>query len=147
MLTRSTVSATALLATLLGCLAAPAAAQLKVDPAEWNANHTGIKLRTEETVDLHTTTPPPIDPYAYRRGLFTAMGLYEYKPVGAVEGQYTRPHYALGFHSDLMKDALSLTGLDAESCIAPMLRVRARQTTVTGATGVSASVFARCTFR
>ena len=96
--------------------------------------------------DLRTTTPPPLDPYAYKRGLFSSMGLYEYKPIAASPGAYSRPHYALGLHSDVMRDALSLTGLDAESCIAPMLRLRARQTTVTGANGLSLTVLARCTF-
>ena len=66
------------------------------------------------------------------------MGLYEYKPVG----RGTRPVHAAalrarGCNPDLMRDALSLTGLEAESCIAPMLRLRARQTTVTGANGIS----------
>jgi len=135
---------------LLASLAVPAGpgwAQLRADPSTWGAGQDGIRLHTPELVDLHTTSPKPIDPYAYKRGLFSSMGLYEYKPVGAVEGQYTKPHYALGLHSDTMRDALSLTGLEAESCIAPMLRLRARETTVTGANGISMTVFARCSFR
>ena len=45
-----------------------------------------------------------------------------------------------------MRDALSLTGLEAESCVAPMVRLRARQPTATGANGVSLTFLARCTF-
>jgi len=42
---------------------------------------------------------------------------------------------------------LALTGREAESCVAPMLRLRARETSISGATGVSMTVFARCRFR
>jgi hypothetical protein len=142
MLPRSTLA----LLICLGALTGPACGQTRSDAATWAAGHDSIKLHADEVVDLRTTAPKPIDPYAYRRGLFSAMGLYEYKPKGAAEGQYAKPHYALGLHSDLMRDALSLTGLEAESCVAPMLRLRARQTTVTGANGVTMTVLARCTF-
>jgi hypothetical protein len=143
---RSTVVSRASLLLCLAALAGPASAQLRTDPAQWSAGQDGIRIHSDEVVDLHTTAPKPIDPYAYKRGLFSAMGLYEYKPVGAAEGQYTRPHYAFGLQSELMRDALSLVGLEAESCVAPMLRLRMRQTTITGATGISMSVFARCKF-
>ena len=136
-------------AALFGALAiraGPGSAQSGAGPSTWPAGRDGVKLHQEEIVDLRTTTPPPIDPYAYRRGLFSAMGLYEYKPVGETPGQYKRPHYALGLHSDLMRDALSHAGLEAESCVAPMVRLRARQATSTGANGVSLSLLARCTF-
>lgn len=121
-------------------------AQLRADPSTWGAGQNGIRLQSEDVVDLRTAARPPIDPYEYKRGLFSSMGLYEYKPMGAIAGQYTRPHYALGLHSDLMRDALSITGLDAESCIAPMVRLRARQTRITGVTGMSLTLLARCTF-
>jgi len=147
MLPRSTLLLRAAMLVSLAALAGPGSAQLRTDPSTWGVGHDGIKLHTPELVDLHTTSPKPIDPYAYKRGLFSSIGLFEYKVAGVVEGQYTRPHYALGLHSDTMRDALSLTGLDAESCVAPMMRLRARETTVTGANGISMTVFARCTFR
>ena len=125
----------------------PASAQLKADPSIWALSHDTVKLHPDEQVDLHTTTPPPIDPYEYKRGLFASIGLYEYKPALVVPGQYERPHYALGFSSDAMRSALSSSGLDAESCVAPMVRLRARPTTITGTTGISMSLLARCTFR
>ena len=142
-------SSALLRATLLGSLAilaGPGSAQLHADPSTWGARQDSIKLHSEEIVDLHTTTPPPIDPYAFKRGLFSSMGLYEYKTMGETPGQYTRPHYTLGLHSDLMRDALSLTGLEAESCVAPMVRLRARQPTTTGANGVNLTFLARCSF-
>lgn len=145
MLRRSTKFCLGVLAALLA--AAPAAAQSSVDPSVWSATHDGIKLHSDQAVDLHTTAEKPIDPYAYKRGLFKSLGLYEYKPAESVEGRYSRPHYAFGLHSDLMRDALSFTGLDAESCIAPIVRLRTRQAVLTGNTGVSMAVFARCTFR
>jgi hypothetical protein len=144
MLRRSTKFCLGVLA-LLG--AAPAAAQLNIEPSVWSAPHDGVKLHPDEAIDLHTTVEKPIDPYAYKRGLFKSLGLYEYKPAENVDGRYSRPHYAFGLHSDLMRDALSLTGLDAESCVAPIVRLRARQAAITGNTGVSMAVFARCTFR
>ncbi len=136
----------ALLAWLV-LAAGPASAQLKVDASTWGEPPEGIKRRVDEAViDLRTTTRPPIDPYAYRRGLFSALGLYELKPLDAVPGQYTRPRYALGMRSGVMRDALSMTGLEPDTCIAPMVRMRARPTALTGNTGISMTVLARCTF-
>jgi hypothetical protein len=128
-------------------IAGPALAQLKADPSPWALSHDTVKVHPDELVDLHTTTPPPIDPYEYKRGLFAALGLYEYKPALAVPGQYERPHYALGFSSEAVRSALSASGLDAESCVAPLVRLRARPTAITGSTGISMSLLARCTFR
>lgn len=142
---RPTKFSLGVLVALLG--AGPAAAQLNVDPSTWSVPRDSVRLRPDQTVDLRTTAEKPIDPYAYKRGLFKSIGLYEYKPAENVEGRYSRPRYAFGLHSDFMRDALSLTGLDAESCIAPMVRLRARQAAITGNTGVSMAVFARCTFR
>jgi hypothetical protein len=146
MLPRSTVVSRAVLLVCLSAVAGSVSAQLRADPSTWGAGRDGIRLQSGAVVDLRTTAPPPIDPYAYKRGLFSSIGLYEYKPAGAIPGQYTRPHYALGLQSELMRDALSLAGLEAESCVAPMVRLRARQTTITGATGFSMSLLARCTF-
>jgi hypothetical protein len=128
-------------------LAGPCCGQLRADPALWTATRDSIKVHADEVVDLHTTdSNKPIDPYAYKRGLFSSMGLYEYKRIGETPGQYAKPHYAVGLHSEAMREALSLTGLDAEYCIAPMVRLRAREASVTGANGISMTVFARCTF-
>ena len=144
---RSLALARAALLAGLALAAGPGAAQLRVDPSTWVEPPEGIKRRTDEAViDLRTTTRPPIDPYAYRRGLFSALGLYELKPLDAVPGQYTRPRYALGMRSGMMRDALSLTGLEPDTCIAPMVRMRARPTALTGNVGVSMTVLARCTF-
>ena len=99
MLRRSTNFSLGVLVALLG--AGPAAAQLKVDPSTWSAPLDSVRLHTDEVVDLHTTAEKPIDPYAYKRGLFKSLNLYEYKPAESVEGRYSRPHYAFGLHSDL----------------------------------------------
>jgi hypothetical protein len=74
------------------------------------------------------------------------MGLYEYRPAGLLPGQYTRPHYALGLQSELMRDAMSVTGFEAESCVAPMVRLRAREAATTGSAGKSLTLLARCSF-
>ncbi|MGZ8254280.1 MAG: hypothetical protein ACXWVT_05470 [Burkholderiaceae bacterium] len=143
---RSTVESHVAVLVCLAALAGSACAQLRTDPSQWTSGPSGIKRYSDPVIDLRTTTPKPIDPYAYKRGLFASMGLYEYKPEGTVEGRYTRPRYAVGLQSEAMREALSLTGLDAESCIAPMVRLRARQATITGNTGLSMSLLARCTF-
>jgi hypothetical protein len=145
---RGSIAVRAVVAAWVAVLAGPCCAQPKADPTRWTATHDGIKLHPDEVFDLHTTdSDKPIDPYAYKRGLFSSMGLYEYKRIGEVQGQYAKPHYAVGLHSELMREALALTGLEAESCVAPMLRLRARETSISGATGVSMTVFARCRFR
>jgi hypothetical protein len=134
---------------LAAAVAAPCGAQFAPDPSVLDPAPDGVKRHPAAVVDLRTVPEKdsrPIDPYAYRRGLFSSLGLYEYKRLGEEPGQYTRPHYALGLHSELMRDALSLTGLEAENCVAPMVRMRARQTTITGASGISMTVLARCSF-
>ena len=149
MLRRSTLLIAAAVAGSLIALATSASAQLKADASVWNTGRDGsVKLRVDEVIDLRTTdsSAKPIDPYAYKRGLLSSLGLYEYKRPGELPGQYTKPHYALGLHSDVMREALSLTGLEAESCVAPMVRLRARETSITGAAGISMTVLARCSF-
>jgi hypothetical protein len=128
----------------------PCSAQLQADPSTWTVPHESVKVRQDEIIDLRTTPEAdskPIDPYAYKRGLFRSMGLYEYKKVGEVPGQYSKPHYAFGISSDAMRGALSVVGIEAENCVAPMFRLRARESSVTGASGVSMSLLARCNFR
>ena len=146
MLPRSTVVARAVLLACLSSLPGIACGQLRVDPSTWGGDRDGIKFGPDEMVEVRTASPKAIDPYASRRGLFSSLGLYEYRPAGAAPGQYVRPHYAFGLQSELMRDALSLTGLETESCVAPMLRLRARQTTTTGSNGISMSLLARCSF-
>jgi hypothetical protein len=137
-------------AASMALLAAPCVAQLNTDPATWPAMHDGVKQHPDEVRDLRTTPERddrPIDPYAYRRGFFSSLGLYEYRKVGEVPGQYNRPHYALGMSSSAMRDVLSLAGLEADKCVAPMVRLRARDSSVTGAGSISMTLLARCTFR
>lgn len=131
-------------------MAAPAAAQVTFDPhidaATLAPVIEGMPIREAPSVNLHTVSEEkPIDPYAYRRGLMSAIGLYEYNPPSAVESGYRRPHYTLGFRSETMRDALNLTGVHAESCIAPMVRLRARPGP-DGNVNPSLTLIARCTF-
>jgi hypothetical protein len=41
-------------------------------------------------------------------------------------GQYSRPRYALGFHSYTMRRWLNDLGFEAQSCLAPVVRLRTR---------------------
>jgi hypothetical protein len=137
------------LAALFGSLVIlgdPAVAQLRADPSRWGSGKHGIKLHSEEVVDPRASEQPWPDPDAPKRGFLGYMGLYEYRPTGLSPGQYTRPHYALGLQSELMRDAMSVTGFEAESCIAPMVRLRAREAAMTGSAGKSLTLLARCSF-
>ncbi|MCU0949825.1 MAG: hypothetical protein MUC68_01875 [Burkholderiaceae bacterium] len=61
-------------------------------------------------------------------------------------GGYVRPRYALGFRSSTMKNFVQGMGLEAEHCLAPL--VRARLTfSPQGDAGGRLMVFARCTLR
>jgi hypothetical protein len=41
-------------------------------------------------------------------------------------GTYSRPHYALGFRSETMRSWLNGVGVDATSCLAPVVRLRTK---------------------
>jgi hypothetical protein len=66
-------------------------------------------------------------------------------PADVVPGRYTRPKYALGFRSDTMKGFARDMGLDADTCLAPLVRARVSLSQDSGAGG-RLMVFARCTF-
>jgi hypothetical protein len=66
-------------------------------------------------------------------------------PADVVPGRYTRPKYALGFRSDTMKSFARDMGLDADTCLAPLVRARVSLSQDSG-TGGRLMVFARCTF-
>ncbi len=66
-------------------------------------------------------------------------------PADVVPGRYSRPKYALGFRSDAMKGFARDMGLDADTCLAPLVRARVSLSQDSGAGG-RLMVFARCTF-
>ena len=137
------------LAALFGSLVVlgdPAAAQLRADPSRWGSGKHGIRLHSEEVVDPRAGERPWSNPNAYRPGLLASMGLFEYRPAGLSPGQYTRPHYALGAQSELISDAMSVPGLEAESCLAPKVRLHARQAVTADPAGMLLTLLARCSF-
>ncbi len=86
------------------------------------------------------------------RGELTALGATRWTsaslielPRDAVPGRYQRPHYALGFRSEALRGWLKDAGLDAQTCIAPVLRLR---TKLSGEGALSGAlwVYARCSF-
>jgi hypothetical protein len=66
-------------------------------------------------------------------------------PADIVPGRYSRPKYALGFRSDTMKGLARDMGLDADTCLAPLVRARVSLSQDSGGSG-RLMVFARCTF-
>lgn len=66
-------------------------------------------------------------------------------PADVIPGKYTRPKYALGFRSSAMKNFAQSMGLDAHTCLLPLVRARISLSQDSG-TGGRLMVFARCTF-
>lgn len=67
-------------------------------------------------------------------------------PADAIPGQYSRPKYALGFRSQGMKKFANSIGLDAHTCLAPLVRARI-SLSQDGDAGGRLMVFARCSLR
>jgi hypothetical protein len=66
-------------------------------------------------------------------------------PADVVPGRYSRPKYALGFRSDTVKSFARDMGLDADTCLAPLVRARVSLSQDSGGSG-RLMVFARCSF-
>lgn len=81
---------------------------------------------------------------ALRASRWSSARLIE-MPRDTKPGQYSRPHYALGFRSEAMRGWLKEAGLDADTCIAPVLRLRTKLSD--GALSGALWVYARCSFR
>lgn len=67
-------------------------------------------------------------------------------PADVIPGQYSRPKYALGFRSQGMKKFANSIGLDAHTCLAPLVRARVNFSQ-DGDAGGRLMVFARCSLR
>lgn len=67
-------------------------------------------------------------------------------PRDAVPGTYQRPHYALGFRSETLRGWLKEAGVDAHTCIAPVLRLRTKLSSQ-GDLTAALWLYARCSFR
>ncbi len=67
-------------------------------------------------------------------------------PADVIPGQYARPKYALGFRSHGMKKFAHSIGLDAHTCLAPLVRARVNFSQ-DGDAGGRLMLFARCSLR
>jgi hypothetical protein len=67
-------------------------------------------------------------------------------PRDVVTGQYSRPKFVVGLHSESMKSWVNSTGLAADHCLLPMLRARTKMTADGDVSG-TLWLYARCTFR
>lgn len=81
---------------------------------------------------------------ALRASGWTSASLVE-MPREAMPGRYQRPRYALGFRSEALRGWLKEAGFDAQTCIAPVLRLR---TKLSGDGELSGALwlYARCSF-
>lgn len=81
---------------------------------------------------------------ALRANGWTSASLVE-MPRDAMPGRYQRPRYAIGFRSDALRGWLKGAGVDAQTCIAPVLRLR---TKLSGEGELSGALwlYARCSF-
>jgi len=66
-------------------------------------------------------------------------------PRDTMPGRYQRPGYALGFRSEALRGWLKEAGVDAQTCIAPVLRLR---TKLSGDGELSGALwlYVRCSF-
>lgn len=81
---------------------------------------------------------------ALRANRWSSASLVE-MPRDAIPGRYQRPRYALGFRSEALRGWLKEAGVDAQTCIASVLRLR---TKLSGEGGLSGTLwlYARCSF-
>jgi hypothetical protein len=95
----------------------------------------------EAASTAHTGTVRPLlrDNSAWSRAALVEM------PADQIPGRYTRPKYALGFRSSAMKNLAKGMGLDADTCLAPLIRARL-SVSPDGDAGGRVMVFARCSF-
>lgn len=100
-------------------------------------------LRPQRSAEIGTLAVDPV-PTAAMPALGGAR-LVEV-PNHAAPGSYARPRYALGFRSDAMRGWLNGLGLDATSCLAPVVRLRSK---ISSDGDVSGSIwlYARCSLR
>jgi hypothetical protein len=98
----------------------------------------------DRTADAAAVSPP--------RSLFgvgsalSRASLVQMPSENVIPGRYARPRYALGFRSNAMKNLAQGMGLDAEHCLAPLVRARVTLSQ-NGDTGGRLMIFARCTLR
>ena len=62
---------------------------------------------------------------ALRANRWSSASLVE-MPRDAIPGRYQRPRYAVGFRSEALRVWLKQAGVDAQTCIAPVLRLRTK---------------------
>jgi hypothetical protein len=65
---------------------------------------------------------------------------------GTAPGSYSRPRYALGFRSQALRSWLNGLGIEATTCLAPVVRVRSKISSEGGLSG-TLLISARCDIR
>jgi hypothetical protein len=108
-------------------------------PAESQNANAVLAAPAERSADNQVRQPAP----AY--GSSTTRAALIEMPADVIPGRYTRPKYALGFHSDAMKGFAKDLGLEADTCLLPLVRARLSLSQEDGTNG-RVMVFARCTF-
>lgn len=140
-----------LVAHALLALPLAAAAQLKApagsdplmpqrfaDVARSDAFAPRIKAHAQPAPDGRDATP------ALRASAWTSASLVE-MPRETMPGRYQRPRYALGFRSEALRGWLKEAGIDAQTCIAPVLRLRTKLSSEGELSG-ALWIYARCSF-
>jgi hypothetical protein len=128
--------------------AVPAAhAQGAVDPIPASV------LRPYLIRESEPSTPPERTPARFEsvapqpRDLSWLGGAVQYEaPREAVNGTYTRPKIAVGVPSESLKEWMKSAGFNAERCLLPMVRARARVSPDGDANG-TLWLHARCSFQ
>jgi hypothetical protein len=106
------------------------------------AQHT--ELQTPRVVLFASTTEPVDDRSFESRPLLSARLIEVPRDVRPGQ-QYSRPRYALGFRSNAMKHWMKDAGVDAHTCLAPVIRLRTKLSSDREFSGTF-WMHARCTF-
>jgi hypothetical protein len=142
---------------VLGAALATAAARAGEPPALPHGSiyllpHDGLHLPAASLTTgeyLAAATKPAAEDaptrYAPAYGSTFARAALIEMPAEVVPGRYTRPKYALGFRSDTMKGLAKDVGLDAHTCLLPLVRARLSLSQEQGTSG-RVMIFARCSF-
>lgn len=94
----------------------------------------------------HAPTEPDAPRLVAFGGHRTSRARLVEMPADVIPGRYTRPKYALGFRSHGMKKFANSLGLDAHTCLAPLVRARINFSQ-DGDAGGRLMLFARCSLR
>jgi hypothetical protein len=115
-----------------------------LDPMHTGSRTQSLRLGPAQTTD-RLVAPAAQNADALSPITWSGAHLIEL-PRNDAPGTYSRPRYALGFRSEPMKSFLNEFGVDAATCLAPLVRARSKLSS-SGQVGGTLWLSARCDLR